>query len=97
MFRLFRSSSGINFKTYFTYCFTVCISYIFCRTFTIGIPFCITKPESMSIWYFGGVLLVVDICCPILFVFWGQGGFHALVNLLVAPVFGYGMRSCQFL
>ena len=26
---------------------------------------------------------------------WGGGGFHELVNLLVALVFGYGMRSCQ--
>ena len=25
----------------------------------------------------------------------GVGGFHVLVNLLVALVFGYGMRSCQ--
>jgi hypothetical protein len=26
---------------------------------------------------------------------WEVGGFHLLVNLLVALVFGYGMRSCQ--
>jgi hypothetical protein len=25
----------------------------------------------------------------------GGGGFHALVNLLVALVFDYGMRSCE--
>jgi len=28
---------------------------------------------------------------------WGVGVFHVLVNLLVALVFGYGMRSCQLL
>ena len=24
---------------------------VFCRTIAIGIPFCFTKSESMSIWY----------------------------------------------
>ena len=28
----------------------LCLTF-FCRTIAIGITFCITKPESMSIWY----------------------------------------------
>jgi len=40
------SSSGINFKNYCTYCFTVFMSYSFCRAIAIGIPFCVTNQSQ---------------------------------------------------
>jgi len=34
------------------------MSFCLSRIIAIGIPLCITKPELMSIWYYGGVWLV---------------------------------------
>ena len=52
-------------------CLTVfCLS----RTIAIGIPLCITKPELMSIWYYGlGGLVVVLV--PTIVRILGVGGF----------------------
>ena len=42
---------------YIFFC-SFCLTF-FCRTIALGISFYITKPESISIWYWGGVWLVV--------------------------------------
>jgi hypothetical protein len=45
----------------------------------------------------GGVWLVAVLVSAIVRI-WGGGGFHVLVNLLVALIFGYGMPNfCNFL
>ena len=51
-------SSGVRFKTYCMYCFIVlCFKLFF--LLQKGSLFLHYKPESMSIWYWGGGLVVV--------------------------------------
>ena len=40
---------------------------------------------------------LVDVLVTTIVRIWGGGGFHVLVNLLVALVFGYGVPNLDFL
>ena len=95
-FDSYESSSGINFKNYCTYCFTVFMSYSFLSNYRNRDPFLHYKTRANVCMVLRRD--VVGSCfgvrnCSYL----GGGGFHVLVNLLVALVFGYGVLSCQLL
>ena len=56
----------------------------FCPTIAIGIPFLHYKTRVNVYVVLGWGVVGSCFWCPLLFVFGGWGGFHVLVNLLVA-------------
>ena len=72
-FNSYESSSGINFKNYCTYCFTVCMSYSFLSNYCNRDPFLHYKTRVNVYMVLGRGVVGCCFWCPLLFVFGGWG------------------------
>ena len=93
-FDSYESFSGINFKTYLHIVLQFLCLTVFWSNYCNRDPFLHYKTRVNVYMVLGTG--VVGSCFGVRYCsYLGGGGFHALVNLLVALVFGNGMSSCQ--